>query len=259
MLEVKSIAFSFHRKTVLQNLSFHAKNGEVLTILGANGTGKTTLLKCMLGFYKICAGEILVDGISIKKISTHNMAKHIAYVPQSFSADDGGGFSVMDFILMGRSVHMENTFTKEDEKKVVSVIEEMGLEELALQDVDLLSGGERQRVLIARALAQETETILLDEPTSSLDLNMGVRVLAQLQKIARERSVAVITTMHDVNLASLFSDCILLLHNRSMLAQGSPMDVITEENIGIVYGVVSKVMMLNGVPHVFITRGENEI
>lgn len=256
MLEAKSIVFSFQQKQVLQNLSFHVKNGEVLTVLGANGTGKTTLLKCMLGLYTLSAGEILVDGLPIQKMSTHSMAKHIAYVPQFFPTGTGGGFSVMDFILMGRSVYVSHGFCRDDEEKAAAVMEEMGLAHLALRDVERLSGGERQRVLIARALVQGTKTILLDEPTSSLDLNMGVLVLEQIQKIARERDVAIVMTIHDVNLASLFSDRILLLHNQRIFAQGTPADVITEENISTVYGVRNKVMMLNGVPHLLIMRGE---
>jgi len=254
MLEVNGISFSAEGQQIFDNISFHVECGEILTILGTNGVGKTTLLKCILGFYTVSKGEILVDNISVTKLSASDRAQRISYVPQFFSLEAGGGFSVIDFILMGRSVHSDEHFSREDEELVISIIEEMGLENFALRDVGSLSGGEGQRVLIARALAQNTKMILLDEPTSSLDLNKGLLVLEQIQKIARRRNTAIVMTMHDINLASLFSDRVLLLNDRSVFAQGVPVDVITKENIHAAYGVLTQVVTLNGVPHILIAR-----
>ncbi len=237
-ITVKGLSFSYNSKPVLKNLSFDVRAGEVVFIVGPNGSGKTTLLKCIAGILKP-RGAVLVEGLNL---SGKDLAKRLAYVPQR---SDVAFLTVFDIILLGRKPHMGFRPGKEDYEVVREVITLMDLDELAFRRVDELSGGEVQKVMIARALAQKPRILLLDEPTNNLDVRNQIEIMRLIRKIAKESGISVVSTMHDLNLASLYADRILMLKDGEIFAEGG-LEVLTKENIRAVYGIDVEVVRFNG-------------
>ncbi len=237
-ITVKGLSFSYNSKPVLKNLSFDVRAGEVVFIVGPNGSGKTTLLKCIAGILKP-RGAVLVEG---SNLSGRDLAKRLAYVPQR---SDVAFLTVFDIILLGRKPHMGFGPSKEDYEVVREVISLMDLDELAFRRVDELSGGEVQKVMIARALAQKPRILLLDEPTNNLDVRNQIEIMRLIRKIAKESGISVVSTMHDLNLASLYADRILMLKDGEIFAEGG-LEVLTKENIRAVYGIDVEVVRFNG-------------
>lgn len=254
MIYAKNISFSYKTKSIFSSVSFSVFKGQILTLLGPNGTGKTTLLKCLMGVYNVDSGKVFIEKNMIQSFSRKDLAKQISYVPQYFDNIGLSDFSVMEFIMMGRMPYVENIYSELDKDIVVEIIDEMKLTALAFRNMRELSGGERQRVYIARAIAQQPKAVLLDEPTSSLDLNNQLLVMQMIENLAKKKNIAIIMTMHDINLASLFSDRIILFKDKKLFKQGSVKDVITEENIKAVYGVDTYVNYINGYPSVALKR-----
>lgn len=235
-LEVNHLCFGYHgKKLILNNISFELKRGEVLSLLGPNGTGKTTLLKCINQIISPQKGEVLIDGENVSKMSPAVRAKRIGYVPQYHNAVFP--INVIDTIMMGRTAFAGYSIKKKDKEIVFHIIEKMGLEGFAFQLINQMSGGERQRVFIARALAQEPDFIVLDEPTSSLDLKNQLFTLELITALAREKNIGVLISIHDLNLSAMFSDKIVMLKNAEIYSSGKPDKVLTKENISNVYGV----------------------
>lgn len=235
LLEVNNITFGYGEKNILQDVTFNINEGEILSLLGPNGTGKTTLIKCINNILKTKEGDILLNKQNISKMKAKDRAKSIAYVPQYSTVNFQ--ISVIDTVMMGRTPFIGSNVTKEDKEIVFDIVKMMDLERYAFKDINNMSGGERQRVLIARALAQEPKILILDEPTSSLDMKNQLLILRLIKKIVVEKRIAVIMSIHDLNLASMFSDKILMLKESKVFSYGSCGEVITEENIKNLYKV----------------------
>lgn len=236
LLELNDVTFSYKRNyPTLRNVTFKINQGEFVGILGPNGTGKSTLLKCINRIHKINSGQILIDGENIYKLSLNAIARKIAYVPQYINA--GFPVSVMNTVLMGRIPYSGRSFNKKDKEAAFLALKRVGLDHYILRDIRFLSGGERQRVFVARALAGRPEMILMDEPTSSLDVKHQVEVLNIARNLVKESKISIVMTIHDLNLASLFCSRILIIKEGVLWKDGKPQDILNPDNARAVYGV----------------------
>ena len=249
ILEVDGVEFQYRSKEVLKDIEFHLKKNEILSILGPNGVGKTTLLKCMNAILKPKRGTILIEEEDVLKLEQIEIARRLGYVPQRC---DPARLTAFDAILLGRMPHMKWNVSTEDVMLVEATIKKLHLEELALRYIDELSGGEVQKVGIARAIAQNPKLLLLDEPTSSLDLKNQLEILNIIRDVVRKENVSAIMTMHDLNLALRYSDKFLFLKNGTIFAAGSVED-ITPDIIEEVYGVPVTIQNYNDVAVVIPT------
>ena len=203
MIEVRDISFSYGQKTVLHGVSFSAGDGEVVGILGNNGAGKSTLITCINRVRRPGRGDVIIDGSSISSMKDRDIARLIAYVPQS---PEAVRMSVFDSVLLGRRPYIRWGMRDEDIEACQTVIDRIGLGNLQLSNMDELSGGERQKVMLARALVQKPRVMLLDEPTSNLDPRNQHEMMAIVREMAREEHITVLTVLHDLNLALRFCD-----------------------------------------------------
>lgn len=253
-LKINKLSFSYsHEKIVLKDISFAVEQGEFLGVLGTNGTGKTTLLKCINNILEPTVGGIYFGKEDITKLKQNEIAKIIAYVPQY--ANNLSPVTVIDFVMQGRIPYAGFSFSQLDKQIVLDVLQQFDLENYAFRKVNELSGGERQRVLIARALAQDPKIIILDEPTSSLDLYNQLFILEIIKEMGHKENLAVIMTIHDLNLASMFCDKLLMLTSGKVFAYGKSEDVLTVDNIKAVYNVQTAISIADGCKHVRLVRG----
>jgi len=219
-LTINNLSFNYNGLPALEDVALEVGLGEVLSIVGPNGSGKSTLLKCINRILKTKQNTVMIDGRDVGKIRLKDLAKIMGYVPQiSLSTFP---FSVFDVVLMGRRPYIQ-------------------WNDLAMRYFNELSGGEQQKVIIARALAQQPQILLLDEPTSSLDIKHQLEIICILRSLAQSKDCSIIVAMHDLNLASRFSDRMLMLKEGCIFAVGDPVSVLTEKNIEAVYGVKSRV------------------
>lgn len=237
-LEVNNLHFSYSSHEVVKDVSFTANAGECVAILGINGVGKSTLLKCINRIIKPSAGEVCVDGESMRNMSAGDMAKNVGYVSQSCEFADS---TVFDAVLLGRKPYIRWDVTENDLEIVRSVLDTLSLTEFASRNINELSGGERQKVSIARALAQQTPILLFDEPTSNLDIKNQIEVLDIIKKIVREKKLTAVVTIHDLNLALRFADRFLIMKDGAVYSFGGS-DVLTSDSIYDVYGVHAALM-----------------
>jgi len=245
-LSVDKINFAYGQHHVLQDVSFDAEDNTVISVLGSNGAGKSTLLKCMTNILRPRSGSVLIDGTGVLDLSGKELARHIGYVPQSVPVSR---MTVFDAVLMGRKPHIKLAVTEEDLEITGAVIEAMGLAPLALNYLDRISGGEFQKVQIARAIAQEPQILILDEPSNNLDISNQHRTMAMVEQIVRSKGVCTIMTMHDINLAIHYSDKFLFMRDGRVEAYGG-VEVITEDLVRRVYGIDSEIIDHRGVPFV---------
>lgn len=235
-LQVKGVCFSYGSLPVLENVTFEVQPGEVLGIVGPNGSGKSTLLRCLARILQPQVGIVFLDGKNLAVLRGREVGRCLGYVPppgneQTFS------FTVLEVVLQGRRPHLTWGVGQRDMAVVCRALACLGLTHLADRQINELSSGQRQKVFIARALAQEPEVFLLDEPTATLDLRYQLEVLALMREFAKHRGQVVIVVLHDLNLAGRYSDRLLLLHNGRIFAAGSPRAVLSPENIRTVYGI----------------------
>ena len=231
-LNVNSLFFSYGAHKVVNNVSFKTEMGEFVAILGVNGVGKSTMLKCINRINKPSSGEILFDNHSINEFNNTDLAKIVGYVAQDSDFSD---VTVFDAVLFGRKPFIKWDVTPKDLEIVHDVMKLLSLEKFAMRNVLELSGGERQKVAIARALAQQTPILLFDEPTSNLDLKNQLEVLGIIKKIVRERNLTAIVTIHDLNLALRFADRFLAMKDGTVYDFGNS-DIVTSKSIFDVYG-----------------------
>ena len=236
MIEVNSISFRYHEDWVLQNISFRVERGEFVGVIGPNGSGKTTLLKILYRLLAPQNGEILFELVPIKKMDRTDIAKRIAVVAQETHLLFP--FTVLETVLMGRSPYLGDLmFESEKDLEIAKkAMEWTKILPFSERPMDELSGGERKRVFIARALAQEPEVILLDEPTVNLDIHHQIDFLDLILTLNRERGLTIVMASHDMNMASEFCDRLILLQGGRIYKMGTPEEVITQENIESVYG-----------------------
>jgi len=239
-LEIKGVQFGYRSMPVLESVSLSAGEGEVLSLVGPNGSGKTTLLKCINRILKTKKGTVFVAGRDVSKVKVKELARLLGYVPQS--THNSFPLTVFDTVLLGRTPHVSFKVSERDKEIVFSVLTMMGLEEMAFRTFNELSAGEKQRVLLARSLAQEPQVLLLDEPTSNLDLKHQLETLDLISEVVKKKGLSAVMAIHDLNLASRFSDKIAMLKDGGIYAAGESGEVFSPENIREVYGVETRVL-----------------
>ena len=245
LLTVNHAAFSYDSShMILKNITFQLDKKSFVGILGPNGIGKSTLLKCINRIYPLKEGHISLAGNDISKLSLRQVARKISYVPQRMSAPFPT--CVLDTVLLGRLPYNKFRFTGKDQEIALKAIENMALQKYMLKDIRFLSGGEQQRVLIAHAPAGTPDLILMDEPTSSLDIKYQIEILHLIRKLVRETELSVLMTIHDLNLAAMFCDRLLILKDGHIWKDGTPSAILTEENIKTIYGIDTCIIEKNG-------------
>ena len=233
LLAARGLRFGYAGAEVLRGVDLDVNAGEVVAILGPNGVGKTTLLKCLNGLHSPNAGRIEIAGRDMAALTLRQLARQCAYVAQRSSA---ARLTVFDAILMGRKPHIRWAVDEANLRIVDSAIKRLGLTDLRMRHIDELSGGELQKVAIARALVQEPRVLLLDEPTSALDLANQVMILRLVRRVAREHGIAVAMTMHDVNSALRFADRLVFLRDGTV-HEDAPPHAVECETVCAVYGL----------------------
>jgi len=236
-LQIIGLTAGYGSRLVLREVSLDVQGGEVVALVGPNGAGKSTLIRVVSGVLPARAGEVRLDGADLLRQSASMRARRLAVVPQLPHLPDA--FTVGEIVLMGRTPHLPLWAgeSRHDCEIAWRAMTRARVQELTERRVGELSGGEQQRVLLARALAQEPQVLLLDEPTAHLDLKHQVGVLELVRTLAREENLAVLMTLHDLNQAALFSDRVALLQRGEIVAHGSPRDVFNAELLSRVYGV----------------------
>jgi len=235
-VEVQTLSYSYEAEQVLDRLSFSVDESEFFVVIGPNGSGKTTLMKLIAGLLKPRRSEVFVMGKDIRAYGRKDLARQIAFVPQLVPTDFP--FTVHDVVLFGRSPH-QGTFgleTAEDIELARQAMAFTGVEHLSRRRMDQLSGGERQRVFIARAICQAPGIMILDEPTAALDIAHQMRIMDLMEKMKQEKRITIIMVSHDVNLAAMYADTLLLLKSGRLAEWGPPDAVLRYESLEPVYG-----------------------
>jgi iron complex transport system ATP-binding protein len=236
MLELKSVGCGYGKKIVVKDVSLTVESGEIICILGPNGVGKTTLFKSILGHVDLLSGQVLLDGKDIKKMTRQGVAKKIGYVPQAHTPPFA--FTVRDVVLMGRTAHVPlfSSPGAKDYSIVEESLEVVGMSHLADKIYTEISGGERQMVLIARALAQKPQFLIMDEPTSNLDFGNQIRVLQQIKKLAKG-GLAVVMTTHSPDHVYMCANKVVVIKNCDEVLIGGAKGVLTSDLLSELYGL----------------------
>ena len=242
IIKMSEIEYSFENKAILNKINIQIKQKEILGIVGPNGSGKTTVFNILCGLIKPNKGNIFIDGININNLSITQKSKLIALAPQNtiFPED----ISVFELTVMGRNPYMNllSWESLDDNELAVQYINRVGILQLASKKLKHISGGERQLALIAMVLCQETPIILLDEPTSNLDIKNQLHIMDNINAIRESSNKTILINLHDLNLAAKYCDKIIFLKNGKVFSQGTPNEVITSENIRNVYGISANVL-----------------
>jgi iron complex transport system ATP-binding protein len=235
-LQLDNVSLGYGKQTVLRNITFKSRPGEMLGIIGPNGSGKSTLIRGITRIIEPSCGKIFLDGNEVSGINGQKLAQLVAVVPQNPTLPEP--FTAFEVVLMGRTPHLGllRYEGKKDMAIVQGVMEATKTLGLAERRVGELSGGERQRLTIARALAQEPQMILMDEPTANLDINYQIETLDLARRLCRKKRLIVVVTLHDLNLASQYCDRLIVLSNGTIYCQGIPQVAINAQTIKDVYG-----------------------
>jgi iron complex transport system ATP-binding protein len=222
-------------KDVLSDVSFDVMRGEFFVVLGPNGSGKSTLMRLLAGIDKPGSGTVCLEGMPLHHYSRQDRAKHVAFVPQILPAEFS--MTVRDLVMSGRAPR-QGILGLEQNEDIASVEEAMaftGISEFSNRDFQSLSGGERQRVFIASAIAQEPSLMLLDEPTSALDPAHQIRVMDLMERLKQEKGMTIVMVLHDINLAAMYADTVLVLKKGRIFSKGTPCKALTRETLEAVY------------------------
>jgi iron complex transport system ATP-binding protein len=241
-LRAEKLSFAYQDKSVLNEIDLAIQPGELVGLIGPNGSGKSTLIKCLSHVLAPQRGRVWLNGYELASLSAQQIARHVAVVSQAVELPPG--FTAFEIVLMGRVPHLawwQNENVRDKEIARVA-LEATGTWSLADRLVNQLSGGERQRVVIARALAQEPQILLLDEPTAHLDVKHQIEVMELVRRLNRERGLAVLVVFHDLNLAAQYCSRLVLFKEGRVYKSGSPRDVIAPDVLRDVYGVELVVM-----------------
>lgn len=237
---IQNLCFSYGESPILQDVSLNTKYGEFISVLGPNGAGKSTLFRCILGLLQPTSGSICIDGISISTLSAAQLARKIAYIPQSHNPVFN--FSVLDMVLMGTTAQL-GSFESPKQKHIQqaeAALEQLGISHLRDRGYGNISGGERQLALIARAMAQQAKVLIMDEPSANLDFGNRLRVMQTVRTLTHE-GYTIIQSTHDPDQAYRYSDEILALQNGRVLAWGTPAETITDSIISELYSTTVEV------------------
>ncbi|MEF2229824.1 MAG: ABC transporter ATP-binding protein [Pseudodesulfovibrio sp.] len=237
ILDTAGVCFSYNGSPVFSEVSFRVGPGEIVSVVGPNGAGKSTLLKCLNGLLAPAGGTVSIDGRDIRHISRKALGRVFGYVPQH--NEDTFGFSVLEVVLLGRAAHIGpfGSPSSRDVRIAEQAIADVGLESMAHRNLNELSGGQAQLAIVARALAAQPRLLLLDEPTSHLDIRNQALVLKVLHSLSRQQGLSVLMTTHSPDHAFLFSDKVLMLRRDSTPLFGEPDQVMTAEAIGQAFGI----------------------
>lgn len=239
MIQIEQLIFRHAHATepVVQGASFVVPKGRLSVLLGPNGSGKTTLFKCIAGLWRPQSGRVLFDGRDIMRLPCNERARLLAVVPQDHNPPFP--YSVFEAVLMGRAPHvrMYSAPSGKDEEAARNALLSVGINHLSERSYTRISGGERQLVLISRALAQDAPVLLLDEPTSHLDFRNQHMVLETVRKVAMEKGLTVLMTLHDPNLSAFFADQVIMLKAGQIVAGGDPKRIMNEKNLEQLYSV----------------------
>jgi len=235
-VELKNLSFSYGTHDVLHDINFSAKSGDLVAVLGPNGVGKSTMFRCMLGFLRHFSGDILIDGIDIRTMSSTRMAQHMAYIPQS--TVPVYNYTVLDMVLMGTTgqLKMLSSPGRKQIEAARAALDSLGISHLADRGFGWISGGERQLVLIARAVVQKAKILIMDEPTANLDYGNQFRVMEHVRKLTREGYTVLLST-HNPEYALHFANRVLILQKGRVLASGDAGEVLTQELLSRLYGI----------------------
>ena len=241
-LETRELSAGYEKRVILEDVSLTIPAGKITAIVGGNASGKSTLLRTLARILQPKAGNVLLDGNSVHHMPSRKLAQVMGLLPQSPIAPEG--ITVADLVGRGRHPHQGvfSRWSREDDRAVASALEATGTEELAERALDTLSGGQRQRVWIAMALAQETDLLLLDEPTTFLDVARQIEVLDLLVDLNTAQGTTVVMVLHDLNLAARYADHLIAVGSGGIRAEGSPQQVLTEELVQTVFGLPCRIV-----------------
>ncbi len=244
-LEVKNLCFHYGKRRILSDIGFEACSGELVSVMGPNGVGKTTLFRCILRLSTDYSGSISLDGQDTRLIGIRDMARHVAYIPQSHAPVFN--FTVLDIVLMGTAsqVSAVNNPGSKQISLAEAALEQLGIEHLRKRGYTQISGGERQLTLIARALAQNAKTLIMDEPTSSLDYGNQLRILSGIKKLTKSGYTILLST-HNPDHALMYSDRVLALKDGCVVQNGPPNETISGDLIRLLFDVEVDVACVSG-------------
>lgn len=239
-LEIKNLSYKIENKNILENINFKIEEGEIIGIIGANGSGKTSLLKCLNGINEINTGEIYLNNKNIKDYSSKELARNISFMNQNTNIDFD--FPCIDIVVLGRYPYLKRfqEYSDEDIKKAEFYMKKTNTLEFKNRIITELSGGEKQRVLFAKTLTQESNLILLDEPTASLDMKYEEEIFSLISEL-KSQNKSIVVVIHNLRLALKYCTRLILLFNGNIIADDIPKNVITEENLKNIFGVNTKV------------------
>ena len=250
LIQIKNAAFSYGKEDVFSDISLEISKGEIFCLFGPNGCGKSTLIQCLLGILDLCSGSIYLRGKDIMCMKPQEIAREAAYIPQIH--DKPFPFKVIDVVMMGRAAYTGffSIPTRKDRKIAEEALEKVGIIHFKERPYTQLSGGETQLVLVARALAQRTPILIMDEPTAHLDFRHELSFLETIRKLVAETDITVVMATHFPNHAFYFENCninskVALMNNKRINFQGRPLSVLTEENMASTYNIHSKVLTYN--------------
>ncbi|MFF2911368.1 ABC transporter ATP-binding protein [Paenibacillus sp. NPDC057934] len=241
-LNTEQLSIGYSEATIVKGLNLTLPTGKITALVGANGSGKSTILKTMARIMKPKSGSVMLDGKSIHNLSTKEVARQLAILPQNPTAPDG--LTVAELVSYGRYPHQKGfgTLTPEDRTIISNAIAETGMSDFHDRPIDRLSGGQRQRAWIAMALAQETDILFLDEPTTFLDMAHQLEVLQLLQKLNEEKGRTIIMVVHDLNHASRYAQHMVAIKSGTVISEGAPADVMTTPVLREVFGIEADIM-----------------
>lgn len=249
-ITIRNISFSYDKTPILKNIDISIEKGSFTAFVGPNGSGKSTLIKCIIGFLKPQKGELFIKNKELNSYNSDNLSKTIAYVPQSEALY--GALTVYETVLMGRKPYIAWSPGKNDHSIVIRVLKMLDLEDIAERNINELSGGQKQRAFIARALTQEPQILLLDEPTANLDLKHTIDVLKLLEELAL-KGITVVIAIHDLNMAIRHCSKVVMINSGTIFAHGGK-EIITESNIKKLYDV--NVRLINTGEHILFVPEE---
>lgn len=237
VFQAKDLVAGYDSRMILDNVSLQIPSNQISVIIGANACGKSTLLKTLARLIKPASGEVLLDGRSIHTIPSKQLARVVGLLPQSPIVPEG--ITVADLVGRGRYPHQSlfGTWRDEDYEAVAEAMDMMNITELANRNIDELSGGQRQRVWIAMALAQQTDILFLDEPTTFLDITYQVEILDLLTDLNRKYGTTIVMVLHDINLSARYADYLFAMRQGRLIAEGKPAEVVTSELVKEVFGL----------------------
>ena len=249
-LKFNDMSFSYTSVPVLEHVCLDISQPQFVSIIGPNGVGKSTLIHCINKILAPTGGAVLLDDRDVTEYNQKEIAQHVGYVP--YTSSDTFPLSVVDTVLLGRHPHAGWKTTDEDLEIVYTTLKQLEIEDLAMRNFNELSAGQHQKVMLARGLVQRPDVLLLDEPTSNLDIKHQLGIPKLLKHLSRENNIMVIMISHDLNIAAKYSDNVILMCKGGIYAVGTPQEVITRENIREIYGVDCTIIDDGGTPHMIM-------